>query len=161
MLGGLEEGLVLVLPAELDEGADGGRQLGDAGHGPVDGGAGAAVGPDAAGDDEVVGFSRSEEPSVHLGPLGPLAHHGAVGPRPHEQLAGRDEGGLAGAGLAGEHGEARGGGKGGPADEGDVSHVDFVDHGAPFLEVDEVEDDALLPLEYLEELLGLHPADGP
>ena len=98
----LQQRLVLVLSAELHQRPHRARELRDAGHGAVYGGAAAAVGADLAHRDELFGggIGREQAPP-HFGVFCPLAHAGAVGALADEQFHGAHERRLSRTRLAG------------------------------------------------------------
>ena len=100
-----EEALVGVLTVDVDEPhpvLGQGRHRGEA---TVDVGTRPAVDRDHAGEHDLVVAVGEASLDARLGRAGP--DHGRVGSAAHEQADRLDEHGLAGAGLTGEHGEAR------------------------------------------------------
>ena len=100
--------LVLELPAQVNRGRNALGELAHAGHGAVDRGARAPVGPHAAYGDQLVarcGAAGHEAPRHHERAFA-VAHKVGAGPRAHEQFQGREERRLPRARLARDDGEA-------------------------------------------------------
>ena len=131
--------LVLVLAAQIHRGSHRARQLADAGHAAVHGHARAAVGAHASRGDQlrVLAVARifqgsdAEKAARHDERVLAVAHRPLVGALPHEQLQCGKERGLAGTGLAGEHGQATCRLQRRLADQRQVFHLDLIDHRAP------------------------------
>ena len=128
--GDLHQALVLVLAAEVYRRAHALGQLAHGGHAPIDLDAPAAFGLDPASHHHALGIRRGEEDAaLDNQPIGTLSHGTRVRALAHQELYGREERGLARPRLPRQHGESWRGGYGRVTDEGDVLHVQLVDHG--------------------------------
>jgi hypothetical protein len=117
---GVDEGTLVVLPVDFHQCRAERAQHLDADRLVVDEGAGAAVGELHAPHDQLVFASqivfrqqparrmilRQVESGDHLALLGALAHHGGVAARAERQRESVEQDRFAGAGLAGQRGEA-------------------------------------------------------
>ena len=125
-----EQALVLMLAAQVDRRADARREFADRGHGTVNLHAAAPGHLHATTHDTPVGIAVPEvEATLHRERIGTLAHRARIRALAHQELDGREQSGLARAGLAGEHRETGGGRRDGRlADEGDILDAKLVDH---------------------------------
>ena len=106
MRGRIEQHLVLVLAVEIDEAAAQIAQCGAGGEGAVDRGAAAALRRDFATDDHLAAV-RGIEDRLDAGAVLTGTDEFGRGTPPDQQADRPDEDGLAGAGFARQHVEAR------------------------------------------------------
>ncbi len=135
LAGARQQRLVLVLAVDLDQQRGQFRELGHGRRAPVDPGARAAVGAQGAPQLALaaiveLGFAQprqrvgrvvERELGDQLGARGAVADHAAVGAQPGQEAEGVDQQRLAGAGLAGNHGEAGPEFQFGDGDDGEVA----------------------------------------
>ena len=121
-----------MLAAQIDLGPHGLRQLFDRGHLAVDGNAAAAVGANAAAHDAALYIvGPHEEASLDLKRSRPLAHGARIGALADQQLDGRQQRGLSRARLARQNRKATRELDRGLLDQGNVLHMQLVEHYLP------------------------------
>ena len=125
---------VLVLPVDLDQVRRRLAQRAHRRHAAVDPGAGAPLGGDRAGQDDLARSSPSPSPSdearLDQGLGGARPHHAGTGPAAQHELERLDHQRLAGAGLAGQRRHARAEGQREVLDHPEVADVQVGQHGA-------------------------------
>ena len=128
-----EELLVVVLAAQVDGGADQLRKLAHRRHRAVDGTTGTPFGRHAPLCDVPVGkfprIGREKEPPFDRKPLGTVANLVSRSTIADQELYGRQQRRLARTGLAGQHRQARAGLDRRVGNQGNVGHMQFIDHG--------------------------------
>ena len=131
MGGGIEQALMLVLAAKVNQRAHALGKLTHAGQAAVDARARATVGTQAARHHEalLVMWARKQT-ALHQRAFAPLSNRGGVGTLPHEQLECGEQRGFSRSGLAREHGEARARYEVRLADQGHIFDMDLIDHDA-------------------------------
>ena len=128
----VEQPLVLVLTAQVDQGAHALGQFAHARKRSVHTHAGTAVGAQATLDNEaLLVASAAEQTSLDKRTVAPLANRRGIRTLAHQQLEGGKQGGLARARLAGEDRETGTGHQVGAFNQRDVLDMDLIDHCAP------------------------------
>ena len=132
MGGGVEQSLVLVLAAQVDQGSHALGQFAHAGKRAVHTHAGTTVGTQATLNNEaLLVASAAEQTSLDKRAVAPLANRRGIRTLAHQQLEGGKQGGLTRTRLAGEDRETGTGHQIGAFDQGDVLDMDLIDHCAP------------------------------
>ena len=129
---GVEQSLVLVLTAQVNQGAHALGQFAHAGKRAVHTHAGTAVGAQATLDNEAfLVTGPAEQTPLDKRAVAPLANRRRIRALAHQQLEGGKQGGLASARLTGEDRETGTGHQVGAFDQRDVLDMDLIDHCAP------------------------------
>ena len=132
MHGGIEEALVLMLPAEVNGRSHRCRKLANRRHAPIYLDTASPGCLDTTPDHTAIWVPvAQEQASLDLERIGALAHSGGIGTLSHQQFYCAEESGFACTRLAGQYGKPRRGSDGRLTYERDVAHEQLVNHGMP------------------------------